>query len=106
MLAALTWSEALGLPLIVLAVHAIVIPWRWKWRLASKVTLVSLALAVIWILWAAVDLSRFIGTEHTSVGDDFVGPLIFFAVVSWVHLILLFLALCICLPFDRWKENR
>jgi hypothetical protein len=47
MLATLNWSEALGLPLIVLAVHAVVIPWRWKWRLASKVTLVSLGLAVV-----------------------------------------------------------
>ena len=102
----LTWTGALAWPLIVLAVHGIMIPWRRKWRLASRVTLVSLGLAVVWILWAAVDISRFIGTRHTSSGEDFVDSLIVFAVFSWVHLILLGVALCICLPFDRWKHNR
>jgi hypothetical protein len=100
----LTWTEALSWPLIVLAVHAVVIPWRWKWRLASKVTIVSLALAIPWIAIAAFDAGKFVGNPRVS-DDDYVGAIILYAVLSWTHLTLFGLALCVAMPFDRWKRN-
>ena len=100
----LTWTEALSWPLIVLTVHAIVIPWRWKWRLASKVTVVSLAVAMLCFLVAAFDASRFVGNPKVT-DDDYVGAIITYSVFSWAHLTLLGLALCVVMPFDQWRRN-
>ena len=100
----LTWTEALYWPLIVLAVHAVVIPWRWKWRLASRVAIVSLVFALPWITMAVFDAAKFVGNPRVT-DDDYVGAIITYAVLSWAHLILLGLALCIVMPFDRWKRN-
>jgi hypothetical protein len=100
----LGWIEALTWPAIVLLVNFAVLAWKWRWRRGRIVAVASLTFAVLVLIGATVEFSRFVGNSKINE-DDYVGGLIAIAVFGWFQLLLLAIALVVVGPFDRWRKN-